>query len=205
MHYRKSFAHHALLTLLVSCSSLTCADDIAMGADSGNADKPIDFIAGFALTAGGDDLAEIALVNENGHISSESIKAGGLWYIYGGMQFNTPAFPLRLTLGYYEDNINASNGSVSFSRIPLELLGLYKTGQHTFGLGPTYHLSPELDLKDAGLGSYKADDALGLVLMYEYAFDNNYALGVRYTNISYDFGGDNVDGSNLGVLAEMKF
>jgi hypothetical protein len=44
-----------------------------------------------------------------------------------------------------------------------------------------------------------------MVLMYEYTFGNNFSVGARYTNISYDFGGGDVDGNNLGVLMEMKF
>lgn len=205
MHYKKSFAQGAIITLLGGFSSMLCADMTMTDSGAGNAVKPMEFIVGFALTSGGDELAEVPLLNGSGDIDSENIDAGGFWYIYGGMQFDTPAFPVRMTLGYFEDGVDASNGSVSFSRIPFELLGLYTTGPHTIGLGPTYHLSPELDLKDAGLGSYEMDDALGLVLMYEYTFENNFALGLRYTNISYDFGGDDVDGSNLGVLMEMKF
>lgn len=112
---------------------------------------------------------------------------------------------MRFTLGYLTDSVDASNGSVSFSRIPLELMGIHTTGPHTLGMGLTYHLSPELDLSDAGLGSYEADDALGLALMYEYTFESNFSVGVRYTNISYDFGGGDIDGNNLGILMEMKF
>jgi hypothetical protein len=205
MHYRKSFSHYALLTLLGSFSSISYADTTMMDPVSDNASKPVELILGFALSAGGDDLAKIDLVDGSGHTRSENIEAGGLWYIYGGVQFDTPFFPLRLTLGYFEDGVDASNGSVSFSRVPLELLGVFSSGPHSFGVGPTLHLSPELDMKDVGLGSYEADDALGLVLMYEYTFENNFALGARYTNISYDFGGDDVDGSNLGLLLEMKF
>ncbi|MEJ2693905.1 MAG: hypothetical protein P8166_12850, partial [Candidatus Thiodiazotropha sp.] len=102
--------------------------------------------------------------------------------------------------------VDAENGSVSFSRIPLEFMGLYNSGPHTLGAGLTYHLSPELDLSDMGLGSYDADNALGLVLMYEYTFQGNFALGLRYTDISYDFEGvEDVDGSNVGLLMELKF
>lgn len=205
MNFKKEFSRCALLTLLGGFSSITYADDTMEDSSSLLADKSINYIVGMALTEGGDKLAKVYLEYEDGDVGSENIKAGGSLYFYGGMQFNTPAFPLRLTLGYFIDSVNADNGSVSFSRMPLELLGLYSNGPHAIGLGPTYHLSPELDLADAGLGTLEVDDALGLVLMYEYTFDDIYAVGVRYTNISYDFDGEDLDGSNLGLVAEMKF
>jgi hypothetical protein len=204
MQKKKIYAHYALLTLLSGFFSTSYAGTEA-NPDIGNSGKPTDIILGLALTGGGDELAQVQLVYDDGDTSTESIEAGGFVYVYGGMQFDTPVFPMRFTLGYFTDSIDASNGSVSFSRIPLELMGLHTSGQHTMGMGLTYHLSPELDMSDAGLGSYDADDALGLILMYEYTFENNLAVGVRYTSISYDFANVDVDGNNLGILLEMKF
>jgi hypothetical protein len=202
---KKTYAHYALLTLLGGIISISYTDETVASADTGNTGKPADIILGLALTSGGDELAEVQLYYDDGDTSTKSIDAGGFTYFYGGMQFDTPVFPMRFTLGYFTDSVDASNGSVSFSRIPLELLGIHTTGPHTMGMGLTYHLSPELDMSDVGLGSYDADNALGLVLMYEYTFENNLAVGVRYTNISYDFDGIDVDGNNLGILLEMKF
>ncbi|MGD8913495.1 MAG: hypothetical protein PVI97_15810 [Candidatus Thiodiazotropha sp.] len=164
-----------------------------------------EYILGLAITTGGDELAEVPLLYDDYTTDTQTIKAGGFIYFYGGVQIDTPAIPLRLTLGYFEDSVNASNGSISFSRIPLEVMGLYTSEQHTFGIGPTYHLSPEFDASDLGWGTYDVDNALGLALMYEYDLQNNVALGVRYTNISYDFGGEDVDGNNIGLLVEIKF
>jgi hypothetical protein len=204
MQTKITYAHCTLITLLCGLSSISCADD-TISTDTDNTGLAAEYILGLAMTAGGDELADVQLVDDDGDNSSDNIKAGGFLYFYGGIQFETPAFPLRFTLGHFSDSIDASNGSVSFSRIPLELLGLHTTGPHTVGIGPTYHLSPELDLKDAGYGSYEADNTLGLVLMYEYTFESNLALGVRYTNISYDFNGTDIDGNNFGILMEMKF
>jgi hypothetical protein len=205
MFKKKTYARYALLTLLSGFYSTHCVGQTTAGTDTGNTGKPTDIILGLALTGGGDELAQVYLVDDNGGISTESIEAGGFVYFYGGVQFDTPAFPMRFTLGYFSDSVDASNGSVSFSRIPLELMGIHTTGPHTLGMGLSYHLSPELDMSDLGLGSYEADDALGLVLMYEYTFENNFAVGVRYTNISYDFANADADGNNLGILMEVKF
>ena len=206
MQYKLTPIASILIALFCSLSSLAFAEDTMRNAFIGKADKSIEGILGFAVSSGGDELGKVHLVNNSGDTSTESIEAGGLWYIYGGVQIATPAFPLRLTLGYFEDGVNAKNGSVSFSRIPVELLGVFSNGTHTVALGPTYHLSPKLDMDDAGYGSYEADDALGMVLMYEYTVSDRYALGVRYTSISYDFGGsENANGDNLGVMIEFKF
>jgi hypothetical protein len=204
MQKKKTFSHYVLLSLLSGLISIAHVGETVASSETENADEPVEFILGLALTTGGDELAEVYL-SDDGDISKEEIEAGGFTYFYGGMQFDTPAFPMRFTLGYFTDTIDASNGSVSFSRVPLELLGVHTAGQHSVGMGLTYHLSPELDMSDFGLGSYDADNALGLVLMYEYTFESSLALGVRYTNIDYDFGGVDIDGNNLGILMEMKF
>lgn len=205
MVFKKAFSRCALLTILGGFSSVTCADDTRESSDSWSTDKQIEYIVELALTEGGKTPARVYFEYEDGDVESENIEAGSSLYFYGGMQFSSTVFPLRLTLGYFADSVRARDSSVSFSRMPLELMGLYTNGAHAIGLGPTYHLSPELDLADVGLGRQEANDALGLVLMYEYTFDDIYAFGVRYTNISYDFDGEALDGSNLGLVAEMKF
>jgi hypothetical protein len=162
-------------------------------------------LIGLAFTTGGDDLAVVDVIYEDGYTDTQSIEAGGLIYFYGGVEFDTPVLPLRLTFGYFTDSIDADNGSISFSRMPLEIMGVYSSELHSFGMGLSYHLSPELDLSDLGWGSIDADDALGFALMYEYDFQNNYTLGLRYTNISYDFADEEIDGKNVGLLMEIKF
>jgi hypothetical protein len=41
--------------------------------------------------------------------------------------------------------------------------------------------------------------------MYEYAFEGSLSIGVRYTDISYDFAGGEVNGNNLGLALTVKF
>lgn len=196
MYKSKTLSYCALLPLLCGFSSLPSADDTSQSTE---------LLLGLAFTAGGDDLAKVELIYDDGDSDTQKIEAGGLIYLYGGVQFDTPVIPLRLTFGYFTDTIDADNGSISFSRMPLEVMGLHASGPHTFGLGLSYHLSPELDLSDIGWGSIDADDALGFAMMYEYDFQNSYTLGLRYTNISYDFGGEDIDGNNIGLLMEVKF
>lgn len=203
---KKILVNCALLTLLGGFSTLTWALDSMTESDAGYAPNSNEFVLGLAVTGGGDELAKVQLLYDDGDRDTQTIEAGGLVYFYAGIQSNEAPIPYRLTLGYFIDSVDAENGSVSFSRIPVEFMGLYNSGPHTLGAGLTYHLSPELDLGDIGLGSYQADDALGLVLMYEYTFEGNFALGLRYTDISYEFEGvEDVDGSNVGLLMELKF
>ena len=199
------FSQYALLSLFCGLSPLNHADDTIADPVEQSPEKQTNYILGLALTTGGDELAKVLLVDEYGDRSTKKIEAGGLIYFYGGMQLNNFVFPLRFILGYLTDRVDASNGSVSFSRFPVEISALHTAGPHAFGIGLSYHLSPELDMSDAGLDSYKADDALGWLLMYEYSLESNVSIGVRYTNISYDFGGEDVDGSNAGVSLNIKF
>ncbi len=191
--------------MLFAVAPITHADDALMASDTGSADEGNHFIIGLALTTGGDELAQVALEYEDGSTSNTSIDAGGMIYFYGGMQFNDAVFPLRVILGYFTDSVDASNASVCFSRIPVELTALHLSGPHTFGVGLSYHISPELDLSDVGLGTYDADDAMGWLLMYEYALDGDLSIGLRYTDISYDFGGDDLNGNNPGLVFDVKF
>lgn len=197
---------------ILTAVSLACLMSNTAFADPMQNASDVSFVIGGGLTVGGDSLVDVELIYDDGDHSVEDLKAGELLYIYAGLNIALPNAPLDIqaTIGYHFDSISADNGEVSFDRMPIDLLLLYHLGeaaQHRLGGGLTYHLSPELDLNDLGNGRYEADNALGFVFAYDYQIVAHNYLGVRYTNIEYDFDSISVtaDGSNVGCFWTYEF
>jgi len=174
----------------------------------------LDWVVQMGLDFGGDTLAKAKFKGGG----TDTIKAGeGLW-LTGGIVGIVENFETQFTIGYKFDSSTASNGSMDFSRIPVELLWFYNkrndegyfSGTWRFGGGITYHINPELK----GDGAAKKidaefDNALGFILEAGVIFQTQDAikpfLGLRYTFIDYEIGKNSADGNCLGFLAGIKF
>jgi len=174
--------------------------------------KTVQFVLGAGITTGGDKILDVDLYDEDGDSSSADLYAGAFIHIYGGLNFLIPNsdFSVQSTIGWFGDTITAENGSVSFTRIPLEVIPYYNVNNIRIGFGLTYHLNPELDGSDAAgpNADLDFDDALGTVLSIEYKFGNGFAAGLRHTSIEYelsDFDATSLDGSNIGLYGTFLF
>ncbi len=159
------------------------------------------------LHFGGDELARATV---NG--SPTSIDAGALLSFGIGAGFDlAPDIESRVTIGIKFDEITASNGDISFTRYPIDVLFLYNVGDWKLGGGITYHLNPKYEENGVGTGlRAEFDDALGLLL----EIDRNLGIvyvGARVTLIDYEsipsatvrkatFNGD-----SIGIVAGMRF
>lgn len=188
----------SLLAIALSASADPTATDANLGAH---------FVLTGGLTYGGDKIATIDY--EDG--DDANIRAGSLFLLgLGGDYRFSPNWELQLTVNYQFDQANAENGDASFHRLPVDLLGFYRQGSHRFGGGVTYHINPEFeaDFDDIdGDFDVDFDNALGLVVEYDYFFTDSVSLGVRYTSIEYeasDFNAE-VDGSYFGLLLNGYF
>ena len=157
------------------------------------------------LDMGGDTLYT-ALFN-NG--TTKKINAGEFLHIDGGVVFKTapgnPAWESQLTIGYKVDNIVAQNGSVTFSRYPLDMLEFYNEGQWRLGAGLTYHLSPTLTGDGVASGlNVTFDNALGFLAEADYKMGKAY-VGGRVTLIDYKVYGITVNGNSLGGVFGYRF
>lgn len=163
--------------------------------------------AGF--TAGGDTLVQVEFDDGD----TDKIKAGGAFFFGLGAEFvsadNKTA--IQLTANYHFDSIEAENGEASFERYPIEVILFGQGERNRFGVGLTYHLSPTAQIKRDGQGrdSLKFDNALGLVLEYNYLVGSSVWLGLRYTLIDYKkeywFDSVSVDGRHVGLMAHIRF
>jgi len=197
---------------------LGMANVIAVVADEPKNDLRMDWFVGLGITSGGDELAE-AEVEYNDDTIDEDIRAGELITLTGGIvvYFPRSAWSLQTSIGYHSDSVGDYDDAITFDRYPLELIPFYNFGNHRIGAGLSYHLSPELDLKDIRGPKVEFDDALGWLVEYDYSFsgweNSGFALGIRYMWIDYEVNevdgirrsGFEFDGNHAGIHANYMF
>ncbi len=168
--------------------------------------KPFRFLLGFGLTGGGDKLARVAFTNGN----SESITAGGLMHLYAGGEYRfAPAVSAQVNLGFHVDDTSAAtNGSLKFSRMPIELLGHYAVNDKV-RLGGGLRVANSAKLKGSGVLagslSFKADP--GVVVEGEYMTTPNIGIKLRAVSESYSIKGvsGKVSGDHVGLMLNYYF
>ena len=178
----------------------------------------MNWFVGFGLTHGGDELAEVELIYEDDS-HDEDLRAGELITIAAGIvvYLPMPSWSLQTSIGYHTDAVGDYNDDITFDRYPLELIPFYNFSNHRIGAGLSYHLSPELDLKEIGGPKVEFDDALGWLVEYDYSFsgweNDSVVLGVRYLWIDYEVDkvnkvgtpGIDVDGNHVGIHVNYMF
>jgi hypothetical protein len=188
-----------------------------LAADASQAQMPsreLRFAFGIGLTGGGDKLA--TAVFDDG--STTSIRAGGLVQIGGGLLWQPAGGPVAVqsTINYHVDEVSAFNGSLRFSRYPLEVLGFY-TGvpRWRFGAGPRFVFSPRLKVDVPGDNStITFEDTVGAVAEVGYRFGDYMWLNLRLTGETYKIKSINgttirsdsdVSGNSVGVNVVVYF
>jgi hypothetical protein len=151
----------------------------------------INWFIGLGFTDGGDELAKTR-VDYNGDSENDKVRAGNLVTLTTGAVINLPVpqWSVQASAGYHFDIVNGEDGDILFDRYPLELIPFYYTGYHRFGAGLSYHLSPELDLKDVDGPKVKFDDAVGWLVEYDLSISgwgtpHGLVFGLRYMWIDY--------------------
>ncbi len=139
--------------------------------------------AGFDF--GGDTLVTVVFTDG----STKSINANEGLYFGGGVSIlsDSKDIETEVSLSYKFTGINASNGSVDWTRFPLEVLVFYRLPQFRVGGGLTYHLSPKLSGSGpAGNINTKFDDSAGFVLQADYLLQK-ITVRLRYTSLEYNW------------------
>jgi len=157
--------------------------------------------AGFDV--GGDTL--VTAVFTDG--STKSIKANEGFYFGGGASILSDSKDIEgeVSLSYKFASINASNGTIDWTRYPLDVLVFYRLPQFRLGGGLTYHLSPKLSGSGpAGNISTKFDDSAGFVLQADYLLQK-ITFGLRYTSLQYKVGGASAKSDGVGITFGISF
>lgn len=179
----------------------------AFSAQAADATSPFKFLLGAGLTYGGDNLVTVQFTDG----STDKVRAGGLALLYGGGEYRlNDQFALQATVGYHiNDSRAASNGSVKFDRVPVDLLALYSVTEK-IRLGGGAQFASGVELKGSGVAgniNQKFDSTVGVIAEGEYLFTPHTGLKLRYVSEKFtpDGAGSKIDGSHVGLLFSYYF
>jgi hypothetical protein len=177
------------------------------------------YVGSVGITYGG-DIVDKAKFTDG---TTENIKAGDLFQLGAGVIWTPIDMPIsaQFTVNYHVTDSTAKNGSLRFSRVPIEA-SLFYTGvnQWRFGGGirsnHSTHFSERVDNSSAESVEFKP--SLGKFLEVGYALSDRSWVSVRYVSeehqsSSYRYGGfstkikngPKVDGSHLGLFTSFHF
>jgi hypothetical protein len=168
------------------------------------------FVGG-GFTVGGDKLNRDPLLYVNGN--TENLHGGGLIDLRAGLDFRMVNSDISLqgVVAYHTDRSNAGNGSVDFTRMPIEFLVQWHANpKWAFAGGVRKALEAKYNGSGAGtqFGSdQKFKSSLGWIVEGEYAIIPSVGLKLRYVKEDYTSRatGEKADGSHFGVLGVYYF
>lgn len=155
---------------------------------------------------GGDTLVTVLFTNGE----SENIKSNEGLSLGGGISLvsDDKKIETEISLSYKFNMINASNGDVTWSRWPVDVLTFYRWPAVRVGAGITYHLNPELDGSGVASGiNVDFKNSLGFALQSDWRITEKMNLGLRYTILDYETknGGGSVDANGFGIVFSGSF
>jgi len=170
----------------------------------------IEWLVGLGADFGGGELGQIiysdgstALVNAN----------KGVAFYFGVILPNgrESDFSTQLTLGYKLGGLRGTNGEVTWSAIPLELIEYYRVSSLRMGLGISYQINPQLSVNvPASSHVDKYNNAIGLIAQIGWVpVKEHFSVDLRYTSIKFQGnnvqGPANVDGNVSGIYTSYRF
>jgi len=192
----------------VSVLALAVSGSAAVPSAAHAADIRGVFVAGF--DTGGDKLLTVTF--DNGE--SDSIRANQGLYAGGGISVLTDSKDIEFqgTLAIKYDGVSASNGSATFTRLPLDALVFYRWEKFRLGAGLTYVMNPKV--KTSGLPpapglpsqdlNVTLDNAVGGLVQADFLL-GRVAIGLRYTALDYKFQGNTIKASGAGLSFGFTF
>lgn len=162
-------------------------------------------VFGIGLTGGGETLVTVPFSDG----TTQNVSSGGLIHLYGGLRFAlAPQLGVQTTIGYHVDNVSARNGSVTFRRFPVELLGQFGVSDRVW-LNAGLRFATGARVSSSGVASgldTSFSAGTGLVLEGEYLVSNGIGLTLRYVSESYKAAnGVKVDGNHVGGYVKFLF
>lgn len=160
---------------------------------------------------GGDTLATVVYTDGK----TRDIRSGeGLVGAVGASLTNDArSLELEAMVSFKTQFVFASNGDVTWTRYPVDVLGFYRFSKVRVGGGVTYHLSPRVNGEGAASNvDLDFKSAVGGVVQADFLFSGAESsagayLGVRYTSLEYEAsqGGAKVRGESLGLHIGYRF
>jgi hypothetical protein len=159
------------------------------------------------IDLGGDTIVTATFVDGE----SRTIRGNEGAYFGGGMAIVSAAkdWEYHLTLAYKFSLIDADNGDIEWTRLPLEALAFYRFARVRIGGGLAYHLNPRLEGSGVVGGlDIRFKNALGAIVQVDWRITENIALGARYTMLEYDAkepASGSAKSNGLGVAFSINF
>lgn len=167
--------------------------------------KPLSFLVGVGLSAGGDKLATAKFTNGD----KTEITAGGLAYLTAGANYRLhPQFSLQATGNFHIHDTHAENGDIEFHRYPIELLAYYHIDeQWRIGGGARYVGSAKLTRSGVVIGrDIEFDSTTSAVLEAEYFYSQRFGIKMRYVKEKFKAPGiAEVNADHVGVSGNFYF
>jgi hypothetical protein len=172
--------------------------------------RPIKGIVGIGITFGGDRLFTGEIVNNTGSETAR-VNAGGGVPLYGGIEYRvSDQFALQATVGHHADRVKADNGEIRFTRMPVDVLGLFSVSPEVRLGGGIQHVSAP-KIRSSGVVAGRNTDyepSTALVVEGEYLFGSS--IGVKGRLVGHKFkvknsNGPSVNGNHFGVLMSFYF
>jgi opacity protein-like surface antigen len=160
-------------------------------------------VFGGSVTGGGETLVTVFYADG----STQKIRSGGLVHVFAGMEYDGDGFVVQANIGYHVDDTNARNGSVRFSRVPVELLGFWKaTEQIRLGIGARKASGGELS--SSGVATTvggNLESTPGFVLQGELLFGAGLRGLLRFVAEDYKSNGQRISGNHVGLGMAFRF
>lgn len=144
-------------------------------------------------------VVQIAPGSAFDQVFRDKIEAGGYFRGSFGAEFPVAEnLAFSAAIGFLYDEITGDLGDgsgqayASFRTTQMDFIGFYMYERHRIGLGASFHYNPKFDYKEKGNnfqmhGVYRFSNGIGALIQYDYLVSENTTLGIRYTDISYDF------------------
>lgn len=156
---------------------------------------------------GGDTMATVTFDDGD----TQKIRGNQGFYVGGGVAIIDAerSMEYHLTAAFKFYFVDADNGDVEWTRVPLEALAFYRFERVRLGGGLTYHVNPRIE--GSGFATpldIKFKNALGVVLQADWRATETLGLGVRYTFLEYEAKGNftgTAKANGFGLTASYSF
>ncbi len=200
----------AATSLIFICSGAYGLSDTPVVAHTGSTSPSFatppgaHFILSGGLSYGGDTLTTAVYTNGD----TQDIKAGSLVQLgMGGYwQMQDSPVAMQLTANYHIDGASGKNGSIKFTRYPIEGL-VYYTGFERLHLGGgvRYVLSPSYNYDVGSSYSVSFKDTVGLVGEIGYALTPLLWMNFRVVSEQYKTSSATYSGNHAGLIFTYRF
>lgn len=152
------------------------------------------------IHTGGD---EITLVDATNTVIESTNAGDKLSFALGGTKAITDNFEGQFSFGIKSDSHHTVDDEASWVRYPVNAMLFFHNENLRLGLGATVHFSPKYKVSgNTNNASSSFKDAIGALFEIDYRLNQQFHLGLRYTDIKYERENDGrrFDGSSVGLL-----